>query len=823
MDSSKRRITVKVFIGYLLLGLLVATVGYLVFTQVDKFTKTQRSDTAEKNKILKVGKILTLMYETESSARAAVQANSTKTFNFYFSKNDTLNYQIDSLKYLLDNAQQVALLDSVKALLNKKVNNIVELKNLKKSSSLSNEEIEGAIRKLTSLESKLGKVSFEDFVGDPEKLSPQIRKNYQELFQIANRYSERNGQINQKTLDSIITVSKLTLNEIRSKSSAQQESIAIKENELLQNDLMLSQQLRTILSAFEQDLLSNSSQLTNEREQVLKDSINIVTTAAIVGVVLAIIFSIMILNDFWKSQRYRRRLEQANETAGNLLKNREQLISTVSHDLRTPLSTIVGYTELLKNASLSHKESYYVNSIKSASSYVTQLVNDLLDFTKLEAGKIHIESVPFSLENIIVETSNSVQSIFTLKPIDLIIDIDERLHRELIGDPFRIRQILTNLVGNAYKFTEKGQIKITAKLLEKFSDTYRICISVEDTGIGIKRDKQELIFKEFTQAESDTEKKYGGSGLGLTISQKLTTLLNGTLELKSEENKGSIFIIKIPLKVSENHIQNIETTPQKQALHLDLTAVVIDDDPALLELTSEVLRQQHITVHNFMNASRALENIENITYDLVITDIQMPKMNGFRFAELLKSSVHYQNQPIIAMTGRKDMSKELYLDGGFNEVIYKPYSPDVLIKTIHTIFQEHTTTITTPPEEIEVVAPMTTNENSLYDLTSLRAFLANDEDGVEQIIETLHQTTTIDIEVLHNYVTEKDLEGIRDVAHKMLPMYRQIHAKKVVPILQHFEHITSVDNLEEKLSLLKIETSALFEALGSPIYFSPEK
>ncbi|RZJ98100.1 MAG: HAMP domain-containing histidine kinase, partial [Flavobacterium sp.] len=243
-----------------------------------------------------------------------------------------------------------------------------------------------------------------------------------------------------------------------------------------------------------------------------------------------------------KTESYKTQLEIANAKAKKLLNDREQLISTVSHDLKTPLSTIVGYSELLSNSDLNTKQKHYNKNIKSSSEYISKLVQDLLDFTKIEAGKIVVEPIPFSLSVVIDEVAKNIQAVYSQKEIDLRINIDPEFTKNIVTDPFRLRQILSNLIGNAYKFTLKGSIAIEAKIIDE-----NVSISVIDTGIGIKESSQKIVFEEFTQANDGIEKIFGGTGLGLTIAKKMAETLNGTLKLESKFGYGSTFTIQFPL------------------------------------------------------------------------------------------------------------------------------------------------------------------------------------------------------------------------------------------------------------------------------------
>ncbi|MEZ0131496.1 hybrid sensor histidine kinase/response regulator, partial [Flavobacterium sp. LBUM151] len=299
------------------------------------------------------------------------------------------------------------------------------------------------------------------------------------------------------------------------------------------------------------------------------------------------------------------------------------------------------------------------------------------------------------------DVAKNIQTVYKQKNIELIINVDEKLNTKIVGDPFRLKQILSNIIGNAYKFTEEGFIKISA-----FADVEEpfFIITVEDSGIGIEKGNQKIVFEEFAQANEGIEKKYGGTGLGLAICQKIISILGGTLNLESTFGTGSTFEIKLPLlfDTSENAIPEIKKpvfTDDKK-----YTFIVIDDDINLLNLTSGVLRQEKHKVLSFDRATKALEAISNTNFDFIITDIQMPEMDGFVFVKKLKSYNFstYKEQPIIALTGRTDLDFSVYKDAGFTTVIKKPYSPKVLLETIRSIFENNALPVVAinEPEEV---------------------------------------------------------------------------------------------------------------------------
>jgi len=265
-----------------------------------------------------------------------------------------------------------------------------------------------------------------------------------------SEYSWRQHQyLSKQASDSILANSKKLLSNVKLKAEKKKESLNFEENKLLKNEIAISEQLRKVLRIIEREIIINSIKNNSLKEKSLKKVNDIVTASAIIGLILTLFFSILIVSDYSKSQVYKKKLEIANFKTKNLLKSREQLISTVSHDLKTPLSTIVGYSELLGNSEVNSKQSYFIKNIKNSSEYITQLVQDLLDFSQIEAGKITIEKVPFLLPEIIGGVAKSIQTVYKQKNIDLIINVDDKLNTRIVGDQFRLKQILSNIIGNA--------------------------------------------------------------------------------------------------------------------------------------------------------------------------------------------------------------------------------------------------------------------------------------------------------------------------------------------------------------------------------------
>ncbi len=818
-NEPKNKFTIKIILSYLVLAFLAAISGYFIYTEIRTYTS---SETAVENdtKLLKTGSFLTELYEAESLSKIALRTKTKKNFTDYTQKIDSIFLQIDTLKQLTQSDNQKALLDSVQVLLNQKVGNSSDILTLKVNSD-PNSSIDQALEEFKKMEASYGKLTIENFEKSPEKLTPYKRKVLNDWVNYlnANIPADSTAVPDAKTIDSIINASKTLLAKAKIDNVKTQRSLAEKEITLSRNDLELSKQLQSIIGAFEQEVLINSYNNSLKKQAALKRSIRLAGFAALLGLLIVSLFAFLINRDFWKIQTYRDKLEKEKKYSESLLKSREQLISTVSHDLRTPLNTISGYSELLENTALSSKQLGYVKNIKSASGYVGNLVNGLLDFSKLDSGKLKIEKVPFIVAHLIQETAENIEELHRDKKLKLHLEIDEELEKPVLGDPFRIRQILSNLIGNAFKFTEDGFIKIVATSKRNKDESIQLHLRIIDSGIGIAKEKQELIFQEFTQAETDTEKKFGGYGLGLTISKKLTELLNGTLELDSRIGKGSKFTLTLPLKFKKATIRPEGKEAPYMAKKLRL--LIIDDDTSLLQMLKELSESMGIVAHTYTNFLK-VEHDSHLDYDLVLTDIQMPQVTGFEVLNKLKSGAykHYKSQAIIAMTGRRDLEPEAYTSIGFSQVLQKPFSKGEFVAVLKL------SGITTERKD-EKNSPIyrVNHESDIYNLDIIHSFLGTNEDAIYDVLQTFLRDTKTNMKLLQEGLKIEDYEHINQVAHRMLPMFRQLKVSSCVPILETMElakkgslDSNSLCNLNQQLCR---NVDVLVAALATQLTTSP--
>jgi signal transduction histidine kinase/DNA-binding response OmpR family regulator len=646
-----------------------------------------------------------------------------------------------------------------------------------------------------------------------ENLGPQVKEL---LLRLENyRQSHPNSPESQdigtgETAESLMNSIRQIMIELDTETRQYQSTVSAKENELLENDRQLSSQLREIRSEIEREEIQKSfAQVARTQETIEETTILI----AIIGggsILVILLFVILIIRDTNKSQQYREELEESKNFAESLLKGREQLMATVTHDLRSPLNTISGYSDLLKKTRLDDKQEHYLEHLKKSSSYSLRLVNDLLDLSKLEVGKMTVEELPFKPGDLIGESLARAIPAEDPKQLRIAKKLSENLNQQVIGDPFRVQQILTNLISNAYKFTEAGTIEVTGDLSSKTEKTADLKISVRDTGIGISKERQKMIFEEFTQAEDSIEKKYGGFGLGLAISKKMTDLLNGKLEVESEPGKGSVFTITIPVKIDGEKFsatRESQTEPIRFKNPGNSKVLIIDDEESQLALTMEVIKQSGLAFESSNNPKEALKKLKREKFDLVLTDIQMPKMNGFQLIRNLKKSTKTTDIPVIALSGRTDVHENLYLEKGFKGSLTKPFSANELLRLVGKTLNLETEAL---PQKVEKPSsPQPTADvftQKPYDLSDIEAFAQNDRESIKGILQTFVESNVQNLESLEKSAREKDLEKLSDTAHKMLPMFRQLKINALVPNLEILEKADTGNLGEKHLELLVEKT-----------------
>jgi signal transduction histidine kinase/CheY-like chemotaxis protein len=389
------------------------------------------------------------------------------------------------------------------------------------------------------------------------------------------------------------------------------------------------------------------------------------------------------LVEVWQeAERQKLELSEAKQKADSAVLAKSRFLSNMSHEMRTPLNGIVGTVNLMLQEPSLPGQLQNLEVLKYSSEHMLSVVNDVLDFSKIEAGKMELSHDVFNMKNVLDKIYTVFKNQFVSKKVEFSFEVDKELDKFFKGDETRLRQVLTNLIGNAHKFTEKGSVKVRAKLVSSDSDGAEIYFYVQDTGIGMTDEQQQLIFEAFSQGETSTTRRFGGTGLGLTISKKIVNMLGGDLKLTSEPNKGSrfYFTIKMPFSQSNAGFVNEKKVSQLQSLK-GTKVLVAEDSPVNMTITRKFLERWDVSIDEATNGQEAVELFRKNEYNLLLIDLDMPIMDGYEaLVEIQKMN---RGVPAIAFTAAVlPNMKEHLANKGFNDFLQKPFRPEDLHKKI---------------------------------------------------------------------------------------------------------------------------------------------
>jgi signal transduction histidine kinase/FixJ family two-component response regulator len=798
-------VKIKVFLGYITLVILASLIVWVIYSEVLQLSGRRTDFNPSNNKFIYVNTILTNLYQAEGLERNYSQTGQAKPYNDYLNLMNTIGLQIDTLAQMVNNPIQQIHTDSIKKLLRVKQQSVKELYEIKKTNSSTTRYREG-LKKIPSIKEPIKHYSkvYKKIVNNRDSIyiKEKKRKFFERLTDVFSSQKKRDSILHVVSTQSVKIDSLLDkanpadsiagfltsiITEIRDESVVVETRLKQKEQEVLANDRIISAQLRQMLSDIEKEELYNSFQKVREQQNRVEKATVLIILIGSLALIAIIFFLVNILNDITKSQHYRQNLEEAKAFSDSLLKSKEQFMLSLTHDLKSPLNSIIGFTGFMEQDDdvVSPRHQKYLQNINTASRHILKLINDLLDLARLETGKLTIDHITFNLERLVDDIVEGFLLQAQQKNIDLQLVLDIRTFQIYRGDPVRITQILGNLISNALKFTEEGTVTVHVSVTNTSEQTDWIKIDVTDTGIGISKEDANLIFHEFTRVSND-KKQYEGTGLGLTITQKIVNLLKGTIELESEPGKGSHFTVLLPLEIAGQTSVEVDQLQKKNSLipSGNLTGKriwLIDDDQTLLEMTTMILKTAGADVRSFNDPQKAINAYKAGSADILITDYQMPGLNG---VEVLRQIQEINGSPItsIAISGRADSE---YNFSEFSAFIQKPFEAQALISLV--LGQTLT-------PEVEKVTVSEIAEKNGYNLEQFAAFAAGDPESLKQILISFLNSGQQNLMLFGQAIQEENKYAISELSHKMLTLFRQLQANNVVEILaqletKDFEHI----------------------------------
>nr|WKN40277.1 ATP-binding protein [Tunicatimonas sp. TK19036] len=497
-----------------------------------------------------------------------------------------------------------------------------------------------------------------------------------------------------------------------------------------------------------------------------------------------------------------RKLRKDKETAERAALAKQDFLSTMSHEIRTPLNVVVGMTRLLIDGNPKEEQLEYLKSLQFSANHLLVIINDILDFAKIEAGRIKLEKIGFSPK----EVAEGITKAFTFraneKNINLRIEWDDAIPERIVGDEVRLTQILNNLVGNAIKFTEQGFVSIHAKLLNKKDKKYEIRFEVRDTGIGIAKDRLQTIFQRYTQAESDTTRKFGGTGLGLTICKRLVELQGGLLQVRSKEGLGSTFsftlLYDLDTKTPDKKVQPKKRLDTEKLKGINL--LLVEDNPSNRMVATSFLHKVGVEVDTAEHGKIAVSAVQEKEYDIILMDLQMPVMDGCEATKAIRAlGGNFEHKPIIALTADVVQGvKDRVFKCGMNDYLSKPFNPDEL----HYKIALNLNLI--EPDETQEISD---NSDDIVTLYQLIDKYNDDVKFVTNLLDSLRKSFQLLTEQVIDSADQKNLHELRRLTHKLLPSIKMVENHSLQ------EQLTGLKKALDKESTDESEVNQYVEAI----------
>ena len=797
MKERNRFITGKVVVGYLLLiAIAVYSVSY-IYNIVEQVAVEDFSDNQNRTKIYLVTNTLSLLYESEALGQLIVMQQGEIT---HF--NRTLNkarHNLDSLRTYITDSVQLHKIDTIELLLERKRWNARRLLDTWKEANTDSLYIVNFERIMAIPDTVINELQVQERIEVKQDTVVVPRRKRGFFRRLAEAFAPAKEdtsivvnstfQVIKDTLvnaynptDTIVSVLRSIQDSVTWQRKRLMELLIERAANLRYSNSIITQEINQMLRDIEEEEVNASLARLYKKQTLVHAASRKIGLIAVSSILVALLFLALISHDISRSMFYRKQLEKAKLVAENLLRSREKLILTISHDIRAPLSSIMGYIELLQRRHPDARQQYYLENMRSSSDHVLSLVNDLLDYQRLESGQIELHRLPFRVPALFQEIGMSFRPLAEAKNLQLEWVLQpEEMEQVYLGDTIRLRQVVSNLLSNAIKFTDEGKVSLIVSIEQVESYQYALVILVRDTGPGIPYEERERIFGEFARLYGTEQVE--GFGLGLSITRKLVQLMHGTLTLESEEGEGSRFKVCVPLPLAGNQFMAVdmptkEADPEEALPTLDpslagqqVTCLLVDDDPLQLALTEELLKQSRVEVVCCTNPRKVCEWLRSRSFAVVITDIQMPQMDGYQLLRMIRESdmEGADSLPVVALSANVGKEQEHYREAGFTAFLNKPFTAAQLISLLNELLKVR----------LEPCAG--------FDFSSLTAFAGEDSEASMGILRTFIEETQKSIEGLMVARAATDRVEAGRIAHKLIPLFAMLGANSLVQHLRLLE------------------------------------
>ncbi len=580
------------------------------------------------------------------------------------------------------------------------------------------------------------------------------------------------------------------LNDIVRQDSISRQKMRMRESMLARNSNQIKENLYDLITQMENEVTAHSKARALEASQIADKTYPWLVMFLISGGLMSLLVLFIIFRYISTAYAYQSALENSKNEVEKLARTKEMFMANMSHEIRTPVTAISGFTDQLLHESFDENATRSLKIIKSSSDHLLKIIDDILDFSKLQNNKLSLEKVNFSIHQIVEDVYNLFEKQALQYNTHLGYSLSPDTPSVLLGDPYRLKQIMINLVSNSIKFTKNGSVHFTVSDIIKQADEIELVMEFKDTGIGIDESKINIIFEDFTQAEMSTTRKYGGTGLGLSIVKKLVDLHNGTIDIKSRKNQGTVITCRLPYLIGdEKQVKKevVQTSSVPEEIS-GLKILIVDDEEYNRLLFKKILDRWKIRYQEAENGMDALELLKEVRFDLLFMDIRMPGIDGIKATSFIREEMKISeaDMPIVFISAAPINEEwQKYRTAGMNAYLQKPFTEEMLLTTIMAVLENNTQFTLSYTNGSESIKPLSSNKINLDNLYHISG---NDEKFVKHMLVSFNNTTKQGLEEMQQAVSLKQWESVANLAHKLLAPCRHIGANELYDLLGKIEN-----------------------------------
>ncbi len=823
-------IQTKVTLGFIIIiaiAIVIFTIGYF---SVASIIKVQNENVSNEEEFTYLNQLIFEIIETEGISRVYGVTGNKEYKEQYQLHHDSVLHIISYLPKLFTDTTSVNSIAEVERLYLRKKElmdqllqiNIINLHRTSTESLLDSipDSLNYEITEYTYTTVKVDSLEENTNLGEIEEPEEQKRKGF--LKRMSDFLSGSKKKDSKPELAPLIsqqidsTVKKRVrtdqnIKQIKTqleKVSKQEENFNRKlqghENEIIKLDRLLTEQIKSIINNLQDISVKKNASRREEMESMRSSFLDRVLLLVGSAISLMLFFIFWISRDISRSQKLNYDIVRAKEKVDSLLKVKDQFVAHMSHEIRTPLTAIIGFSEQLSMLKLGTKQRDVLERIKLSAEHLIGLINNILDFSMLETGKVEFFKDQIDAKIMMEELHHLFELKAHEQDLELSYEVDCNL-RAFESDSLRLKQVLINLIGNALKFTHKGYVRYRVELKKD-----RLWFTVSDSGIGVPKDKQKSIFKMFNQVNISLSRKYSGTGLGLSISRQIIEAMGGTISLQSKVGEGSVFRFDIPY-VEVKYLPKSLKSELNYSFN-DKNILAVDDDEMICQVIDGILHHKCKKLDVNSSVEMALKAIDQNAYDLFMIDLHMPKIDGLQLMNIIREEKHIST-PILFLTA--DMVNADLKKANDNKSVWimaKPFTHNQIMEKLTEIFTSGHVDQQLKDEDknlinTEMVEMKSNNMDKLYDLEGVKSFTGDDKEFLDSIISTFIENTEVGIKDTEDAINSLNHHEVAEKAHKMLTGFRQFKIEQGIHLLSQIERTRDenlkMEELEKLLSDLK--------------------